>query len=385
MVQQRAMDRAVMYHVAEPNNFKQSYEEYDQVDFTLSNEGRSLMMGSVRVEGVWAVSQQGEPFGESNTSFDDLVYYDRFVGAHAVCEQITTETLNLGILETISHYPRMVKVVNSGQGSQTTQVNSINGVELRVPVLELTRETLMGEYLAGDPGDVNIRRTDPDFSFKPMCILNNTTGLMPYRKSGDIRLTLNIARYAEALFGVNASQANTSYVLKELRCVWRSAPDDGSNPPIRLLRHLSLKQSIQSSFAALQLRVPAVCSSMYASFQPQDEEGEFAPNSQALARPPGVTLAEFLFNDATNRVITYQLRTELERAEALRDAITAGFVSSSAITLRNLISGDTYGIGLRFGQPLDLNRQKLTLNLTSEISNADAYVMYAFFPSEIQM
>lgn len=374
-----------MYHVAEPNNFKQAYEEYDQVDFTLSNEGRSLVMGSVRIEGVWAVRQRGEAFGLSGTSQSDVVYYDRFVGAHAVCEQITTETLNLGILETLSHYPRMVKAVNSGQGSQSTQVNSINGVELRVPTIELTRETLMGEHLSGDPNDNDIKRTDPDFSFKPMCILNNTTGLMPYRKSGDIRLTLNLARYAEALFGASASQANTSYQLKELRCIWRSAPDDGSNPPLNLLRHLSLKQGIQSSFAALQLRVPAVCSSMYASFQPSDEEGEFQPNSTALARPPGVTLAEFLFNDATNRVITYQLRTELERAEALRDAISSGFANSTGITLRNLISGDTYGIGLRFGQALDLNKQKLTLNLTSEISNNDSYVMYAFFPSEIQL
>jgi hypothetical protein len=379
------MSRAVMFHTAEPNNFKATYNEYDQVDFTLSNEERSLIMGSVRIEGVWEVTQNGELFGTSATSSGKLVYYDRFAGAHSVIDQMSVDTMNFGILETLPNYARMVKILSSGQGSQSTQVDSVNGVELKVPIKELAREVLMGEYTEAAPNPAALQRVSPDFSIKPMCILNNTGGLLPYRRSGDIRLTINLARYAEAVFGKDASQANTSFVLKELRCVWRSAPDDGKDDKLMLMRHLSVKQSIQTNFAALQLRVPAVCSAMYSTFLPSADEGAFIPNNLSLARPPGVDRVEFLFNDATNRLITYQLRTELEVAEAYRDAVGASLVNSSAVTLRNMIDGDCYGIGLKFDQPIDLNTQKLSLNLSSEITNIQPFVMYSFFASPIEL
>lgn len=379
-------ERAIVFHTAEPNNFKTSYSEYDQVDFTLANEGRSLIMGSVRIEGVWEVSLNEVVYGsrEGDGNGDNLIYYDRFVGAHAVVEQMSVETMNFGILETLPNYARMVKILSSGQGSQSTQVNSVNGVELKVPIDELARQTLQGEFTQSAPTPQALERISPDFSFKPMCVLNNTGGLLPYRRSGDIRLTLNISRYAEALFGKNVD-ANTSYVLKELRCVWRSAPDDGKDDKLNLLRHLSVKQSIQSSFASLQLRVPAVCSSIYSTFLPISDEGQLKPNTLALSRPPDIDRVEYLFNDATNKLITYQLRTDVERAEAYRDAVGASFVNSSAITLRNMIAGDCFGLGLRFDQPLDLNSQKLTFNLSSGITNNNGFVVYSYFPSSIEL
>lgn len=343
-----------------------------------------MMLGSVRIEGVWNVTQQGEAFGATATSADDLVYYDRFLGAHACIEQVSVEAMNMGILETCSQYPRMVKAIVSGEGSQSAMMNTVNSVELKVPIQELARQALMGEWLQGDPNQADLYRTAPDFSFKPVCVLNNTAGFMPYRKSGDIRLTINLARYAEALFGVNASSANTSYSLSEVRVTWRSVPDDGSDEPIDLIRHLSLKQNIQSSFASLQLQVPAMCDAMYASFLPQGDEGQFVPNTAALAKPPGVSRVEFLFNDATNKLITYQLRSEVEIAERYKDAVQRG-APTSAITLRNIEGNDCYGIGLRFGQLLDLNTQKLSVNLQSEISNADAYVFTAFFVSPMRV
>jgi hypothetical protein len=300
----------VVFHEATPDNLKAAYSPFDQVNFTLSNDGRSLQVGSVRIEGVWAVEQGGEAFGASNASYDDLVYYDRFVGAHAVVEQITVEAGGQ-TLESIPNYPRLV----------------------------------------------------------------------PYRRTGDIRVSINLARVADALWGPNMA-AGTAYTLTDLRVTWRSVPDDGTDTPVALTRYLGVKQSIQSSNAALQLRVPAVCDAMFMTFLPQADEGQLIPNVTACHRPPQVSRVQYLFSDATNRLITYQLRTEVEILEKYVSALNNGS-DTSAVTLRNVKNSETYGMGLSFDGEIDLNRSKLSVIIESAITNNAAFIAFAHFRSSL--
>jgi hypothetical protein len=374
----------VVFHEATPDNLKAAYSPFDQVNFTLSNDGRSLQVGSVRIEGVWAVEQGGEAFGASNASNDDLVYYDRFVGAHAVVEQITVEAGGQ-TLESIPNYPRLVKSLTTGSESQSTMFNSYNVCELKAPGDELTREILMGDVLpvavTGGAAIPAIQRHNPDWSIRPKCVLNGGQGALPYRRTGDIRVSINLARVADALWGPNMA-AGTAYTLTDLRVTWRSVPDDGTDTPVALTRYLGVKQSIQSSNAALQLRVPAVCDAMFMTFLPQADEGQLIPNVTACHRPPQVSRVQFLFSDATNRLITYQLRTEVEILEKYVSALNNGS-DTSAVTLRNVKNSETYGMGLSFDGEIDLNRSKLSVIIESAITNNAAFIAFAFFRSSL--
>jgi hypothetical protein len=373
----------LMYHSAAPSNEKSSYTEYDSVEFVISNEGRSMQMGSVRVEGELAMTVEGELYGISNASDVKTVFLDMWSGAHGLCEQISVQAAGQ-MLETLSDYPRMVAAIVSGSQSQTDMFNSGNVCELKTPTLEVSREILMGEVLQADPNDPATRRNNPDFSFKPICVLNNTGGEMPYRQVGDIRLTLNLARMAEIAYGPGCAATNPSYVLQNLRCTWRSVPDDGQVVPITMIRHLSTRADIQSSQASIQMRVPAVCDSMFATFISRDSVGQQDDNTLALERPPGVSSIEFLFSDATNTLITYRLQDEVEILQRYIEALSTGSETSAA-TLRNVYSNAVWGVGLNFGTELDLNSRPLSLEITSEITNADAYQISAFFRSVLRL
>ena len=381
---------AFVFHQCEPDNVKASYGAFDQCDMTISNEGRSFLLGSLRIEGELEVSPvNGEVYGSTNASYDKNVYYDRFAGAHSLVEQLSVE-IGGGSAETLPNYARMVKSIVTGSQSQTDMINSDAVCELKAPALEITRETLMGNWLPGDPNAAGtdlqkaaVQRQNPDFSFKPVCVLNNSVGSLAYAKTGDMRLTLNLARAADCLFG-NSMAATVEYTIKNLRCCWRSVPQDPKAAPVTLVRHLSIKQNIQSSTAALQLRVPAVCDSMFSTFQPQGDEGQPVPNALSLARPPGITQVQFLFSDATNKLITYSLRSQVEILERYADALSTGS-QTSAITLRNVNDSDTFGCGLFFDGEVDLSNSKLTMTLDSAITNQDAYVVYSFFRSSLMV
>lgn len=377
----------IVFHEAQPNNLKANYSPFDQVNFTLSNDGRSMVVGSLHLEGVLAVVQGAEPYGNTATTNVDLVYYDRFVGAHSVIDQLTVEAGGQ-TLESVPNYPRLVKSLVTGSESQTTMFLSHNVCELKCPGDEIAREILMGNWLAGNAtagaAVPAVQRVNPDFSIRPVCVLNGAlTGAIPYRRSGDINVSINLARIADVFFGPQAG-ATTSYTLSDLRMTWRSVPDNGANDPVSLTRYLGIKQSIQSSNASMQLRVPAVCDSMFMTFLPQADAGALVPNTTACARPPQVSHVQYLFSDSTNRLITYQLRTELEILEKYVDALNNGS-DTSAVTLRNVKNSETYGMGLSFDGPLDLNRNKLSVIIESAISNANPFVAFAFFRSTLQV
>jgi hypothetical protein len=375
------MAKNLIHHSAAPTNEKTSYRDFDNAEFILSNEGRSLVMGSVRIEGELEMTVQGELYGTTVTSSDNTVYFDQWAGAHSLCEQITVNAAGM-TLETLSDYPRLVAAMSSGTQSQTDLFNSQNVCELRTSSQELSREVLMGEYLQVDPNDDAVARANPDFSFKPVTVLNNSAGVMPYRQVGPIKMTINLARIANVVYGPGANASAPSYVLRNLRCVWRSVPDDGKKVAIDMVRHLSNREDIQSSQASIQLRMPAVCSSVFSTFISEADSIDQNSNTLALQRPPGISAVEFLFSSATNTLLTYRLQSEVEILERYIDALSNGSGTNGA-TLRNIYSNNVYGIGLSFGGELDLNAKPLTVQITSQV--VTPWVMVNFFRSQLSL
>ena len=380
---------AVVYHSVDPQNLLSTYPEFTNVDFVLSYEGRSLEMDSVRIEGELEVLVgAGEnPFGTTNPSTEDtLIFMDKFVGAHALIESLSVN-INGAQVDHVQDYPRYVKMQTTAVHSQGDMFMAEHACQMKTPSLELMREQLMGEIVPTGPGNAgdgavlqDAMRNNPDFSIKPMCVLNQGVGALPYRKSGDVRITINTARIGAVLFGQDVD-GNTKYNIKNLRCTFRSAVDAGqsADQPILAKRVLSVKQNYATTEASLQTRVPAICSGVSVSVLANNKLNSLEANTLDLDKIDGLNRVEYLFNDSTNQMITYRLRNQTEWIERYLDSFRDSRTKENAATLSNIASNNVWGLGLDFGGDIDLRNQNFALQLSR--NGTSPYVVFFYFHS----
>jgi len=379
------------YHRILPQNAKSSYTEFDVVDFQLSFPQRSMVAGTLRLEGEVEVLVDGAiTLNQAvNTTIginaDKLkINLDGDAGAHSFVEQVTT-SVGGQVVEALGDYPRYVKMSAVAMSSPHDNNNSSNVCELKAPRSEITNNVLKGEIpltevTLGTPA-VAVRE-NPDFSIKVRNCLNGGRGNIPHRRVGDVQVSFNLARVYGALFGVDMAQP-VSYKLKDLRVTFNSVPDDGSNEPVQLSRKLNLKQSIQSSLSNVNVRVPAVCSAVSCSFNVQAEENSPKYNNLALHPVPNLTSTQFIFNDSTNALVSYQIRNNAE----LIDRYIDSFVDAEKNNLSPVKQANEngFGIGLNFDEPIDLSNQKFSVELQSSVSNFFPLVMFMYFHSVIEV
>ncbi len=369
-----------------PTNFKNSYSEYDNVDFNLAYEGESLVLGSVRIEGVLKITNNGLPLndntGNDPTNFNRNINIDHNVGAHAFFDQITTET-NAGVIESVNHLPRYAKMCEVAKYSQDDYFNSENICELKTSSPNFTNRLLKGEIPTTQPTDPI--RIDPDFSIKPHIALNSRDGLLPYRRTGDVRMSLSLTRVAGCIYGQQITTGNnpTTYTIEELRITYRTRPDDGSNDPVELDSKLSVVSSVQSSFANLDIKVPAVVDSVSCSFNIQSQVNSPVYNNLNLIKVPQLSQTQFLVNDSTNKLISFVLRDDQE--------VISRYIDSFMDTGKNQMSRNTlennngFGIGINFGGPQNLINKKFAIQIQSGVSNSQPLTMFSYFHSIINI
>ena len=372
----------ITLRTAIPTNFKVGYKEFDNVDFVLAYENSSLVLGSVRVEGVVKISNNSLPlYDTTNTpsNLDRDIGVDHFVGAHAFFEGITTET-NQGVIENLVNLPRYEKMMSTGSQMTSDMFNFSNQCELKTPSREIGRSAIRG--IVPFVQMTTPRYIDPDFSIKPNIALNSAEGMLPYRRTGDIRIALNLARVASALSGLEIT-STTDYTISDLRITYRTYPDDGSNNPVTLDSKLSIVQSIQSSFANLDIKVPAVVNSVSCSFNNQNEVNSLVHNNTALVKIPQLSQVIFQFNDSTNKLISYVLRDNQEVVARYIDSFQD--TGKNQLSRNNMENNDGFGIGLNLNGDIDMTNQKFGVQIQSGITNNNPMTMYAYFHSSIQI
>ena len=103
------------------------------------------------------------------------------------------------------------------------------------------------------------------FSIKPHICLNSVDAKLPYRRSGDIRVSLNLNRLAGALYGLDVDN-QTTYKITNLQLTYSCYEDDGDNEAVVLRTVMNIKQSVLSAFSNTASKVPAVVNSVSCSF-----------------------------------------------------------------------------------------------------------------------
>ena len=371
----------IMYHEVIPENLLSSYGEFDNVDMVLSaGEGRSLDLQSIRIEGELSVVNTAGNLGVGANETKQIVL-DHLVGAHSFFESFTTAVSAPSnfVVETLNEYPRYVKMSMAGMAGPNDMNNSNNVCEMKAPNDNMTNNVLQGVY----PNvPTNSLRLNPDFSIRPLIALNSGNGSLPYRKSGDVRLSFILARKAGALFGKDMAD-DVTYSISDLRCRFTSSPDDGSNDPVVMKTKIHIKQSIQSSQANINTRAPGVCFGMSASFQTQTEENTNHHNNLQLNAIPNLRQTQFQFNNSSNTLISYIVKDNTELLTRYIDSFLD--TGRNSLSLVNLANNNGFGIGLDFDGAVDLRSNKFSLQLLSDIASNQPMLVYMYFHSVIEL
>jgi hypothetical protein len=368
------MNSNLIYHVSEVVQKKDSYLEFDSLDFDINvGEGRSLVKNSVRLLGDLDVLDGG---GANSAE----IYFDPICGVHAFIDsvQVTfTDGANVGVKENIQNYARYVAMSEMATKAPEDALNGSSVCELKGFDHKTSKLYANGRITRNSGAKPT---GNQDFSMKPVCALNKMSGgNLSYSKSGQIRLTMNLAQNRSALMGSDLDNNADTYAIINPRVIYQSVLSEPKEQDTIMRPIYNVKNTIQSNFASISARVPAVCDSVTMSAQLQSAENTAPFSNYECNMPKGLEELQFLFNDSTNEYISYSI-TDL--TEMLQRGINSILDNG-----HNMVSGNRFSdnknfiTGLGFNGYVDLSNQKFSVQIKSGADNANAYNIYLYFHS----
>lgn len=380
------MSTKLIYAEALPTNQKNSYGEFDTVDFNLSFPNRKIAVGSIRVEGEIAVKYDGR-FLNDTTAVDGtnvngkMIYLDHMIGMHGLCEQITTRA-NGKVLETLSEYPRYSSMSLRATSNRNDCLNSDRVCELATPFEMMSLCNLQG-VVPSTQSTAEPQRLNPDFSVRPFFCLNSGSDNLSYKKSGDVEISITLNRVFGLLFG-NDVNSKVSYSISNLRLRYITVPEDDNDEPVVLKTKRFVGSSVNSSFANIQTRVPAICTAVSISAQISANENTGVNNNVALNKIPGLTQTQYMFNDNTaGAIVSYTLKNNSEVIDrGIGSLLDTG---RNALSTQNLAQNDGWLAGIAFDNAIDLSNEKFSVQFTSGATSQVPLRIYMYFHSFVEL
>jgi hypothetical protein len=371
------------YSIAQAESKKSQYVAYDNIDFKINEVGRKFVGGT----GKFIFKAKAL----LNNSLLTTVSYEPKIGGHSFIDTITTSTNLLGQIESIRNYSRLVKTNCIATVSNEDLNNSHYAMERRVPDSRFASNLFKGVVERNFQAGVvvnNVPQVAPtnkplDFCVRPYMAMNSFIGdtFIPFSVLGETTISIILPKDIDAIFGDGAIGSSVKYELTDIQFIYQTVADDGSRPPNGYFFKTvsSLKSSLQSSFSTINTTAPIVASSFYATMISQADEINPLVSSLSCQRPPNVSEIQYLVNDSLSTGYMYSLRSEEEILHNFVMAIAKSSDVSSSIKANEVASGDSYGIGLSFNTNVDLSNNKIGINITSDITNANPFSLYMFF------
>lgn len=358
------------YNLAQPESFRSEYNsDSGNVDFVISFQGKKLVGNSIRLCG-----------NVNFTTLDVTKLYeaDKNIGAHQFVSEVNVKTDMSGYIEQNKYNARFVGMLGNATKTINDNLNSQALSELKAPANHIAGDYYKGVRLLDDADPaVELANTPVDFSILLDCCLNYVEGspLISYSKTGDIRITLRLARDEETLFGEEFD--DISYSLSDLRLSYMTVPDDGTVQQNILRKKDSFETSIDGTYITVSTKVPSVCTGVSCSFIRTSKLGQYKQNTNQQEEIPGIKSVQFLFNDTQNRFITYEIRDKNEIVERYLESFAE--IAGNVMAPDELDADNGFGIGVNFRSAIDLSQQKFTTIINSNVSNTDPYTMYLYF------
>ena len=369
-------------HRTFPQNTKTQYVQNNIVDFIMAAPGRAYVPGSCRIEGNLLCNLTGTTV----KIVANDIYMDKFAGANSLFVNIDTSSTKLGSWESLQNAPRYNKMIYTGMATTADAMNSHNIVELRGPTDDYTKDILNGEKIVGTAthGVTNIQ-SPTSFSCKPAFCLNQVGATIPggdnsiqFDSVGSLTVKFRLAINEDVFFGQDAAAAN--YILSNLSLSFESVPGSAKQAPVMIRTAQLVRQTMQSSFSSMSTNVNGQIGSVAISFLDQAKENDAEYNTLDLDKVPNVSRVEYLFNDNSQKFITFPLETQEEMLSHYLESISDS--DNNSFTLGNIKANEGYGLGVSFYQFIDLSSNKFGLNLKSGIASNGApssYILFAYF------
>ena len=374
------MSQSLIYHIAECVQKKDNYVEFDTLDFDINvGEGRSLVKNSVRLPGDLNVLDNG---GANAVN----LYLDHVVGIHAIidsCQVNFVEGNNAGLKENIQNYARYIEMVELATKCPEDVFNASSLCELKGFDHNTSKLFAHPRVTRNTGGGTQFSKPN-DFSMKPGCCLNKMSGgNLSYSKSGQIRLSLNLAQNRSALMGSDFDPTQDTYNLVNPRVTYQSVLTSPKESQTIMRTIYNVKNTIESNFANISAKVPATCDSVSVSMQRQERENTAPFSNYKCEKPKQIEELQYLFNDSTNEYISYVITDQTEMLQrGINSIIDNG---------HNSVSGSRFGTnenfitGLAFNGYVDLSNQKFSVQIKSSADNDIPYNVYMYFHSIMAM
>lgn len=369
------------YKILNPVSSKTSYNALDFVDFNISIEGQQIVANSLRLEGK--VNYYNIPKNAGNTDVDYTkdFQFDGVIGGHGLVQHLTISSEKFGVLDQNQYYPMTVKAQKLGMKDRmdlSTKSDQLS--EMCIHRDELTKWLIVGDSPEVDGGGNFV--SSVDFSIKPVCALNNSSGNISYGKTGNLMVNLRIND--EFLFGVD----RPSFTLSDLRLTYRTLPDspDLMKAPLVMRGYRTSQNKIENDNVTISVKEPAVCNAVNMFFSPETTYNDQNFNTTSLQYPPMNPNArvEVSFNDSTSKYFSYVIEDEQEMIyqwiKSWNNNITKHGIRYSDLRLK----GENFGIGFNF-PATDLTNQAFSINLQSNITSAIPYLCFLVFHATFQL
>ena len=360
------MSAPLQFHSIDPDSIRDFYTSNDLVTFSVSvGDGRALMPGTVRLEGLLAVTVGGAASSTAD------IRLDPFLGANALFAEVNTESVLLGVIEqTGAAYTRAVRQISDLTLRPTDLFTGAAVASLQSPDVLLTQQYVNGVLPIGSAGP-----PDPiDFSVTPVIAVNRASGAVAFSKTGQLRISVRLATVSDALFG-GGSDTTVAYAISNLRLTCHSVPDTMAPAKVTMRGFSTAETTVQSAAASISTRLPAVCTSISVSAIPASRRGSYVYNTAESERVTGLQEMVLMLNDTVSGRISQPLDDE---AEVLRLAIAAvgGGGGHNSVTPEELVALHKWHIGYPLGAPVDLSKTPFSVQIVTDgsISNVTPWV-----------
>lgn len=369
----------VTHSQVEPNSKQSVYTQFNNPVFTISaGSGRSIVRNSIRIVGDLRVLSDNA--GTRSTAGR---CFDKNIGASAFIQSTAVRTQNQGNLETIDNFARYVKTDSCASKNEYDMLNASNACELMC--VNQLQAVKYSNGVAPTLGTGTAVDKDIDFSVKLACCLNKTSRDIPFSKTGAIELQINLAKNQDALYGGD-QDANSNYELRNLRCQYKTIPEQKDPSPVVMDLVYNVKSNILSGSSSVSTNINAPCYAMVANFIQVQHNSVNVFNSYALEDINILNEVQMLFNESvSNSLIAYNITDQTEMLERFIDAISQS--SHNQVSKDKWKSNDAWALGLNFEDEVDLSNNRFTMNIRTGSNNLNTYpydvYMYFFARKEI--
>lgn len=354
-----------------PDSQKPAYGNgVENIDFTIRlSPGQALKKNSLRLSGNVIFYSAGTtvfPVGSP-------ALYDYKLGMHSLFRSMFVNTTTNGTISNINEYSEWVKLYRQRDSDRQSYCGSaVRELELCLPDLR-------------SPSNLISNTDGTNFSLYPLIPLNLVdpdSGNMTNR-SGDITLTLTTNNPLSILYGVESSSPDGSqtilnpvtstagYEIRNLKLHYDVVPATPADTQTTVMTVFGSRHTVLSNNDTFSVNLPIVADSFVGAYRKINTIN--TPNSNEYKfLNPDISRLEFTYNNTTNDVISFPLRSQEEIVLNSLSALELG--TKSSVTLGQLakVDGDEFSVGLQFGEPLDLARARLAIRTESSgITNTD--------------